>query len=59
MRRSLRSRRGTAYVEYFLLAAAMAAAVIGLMGRADSLIGPLTATFNGQMSRIAGGVAIP
>ena len=54
-----RMMAGTAYVEYFLLAAAMVAAVLGLMARAGSMLGPLNGSFNRQLNQLAGPVAIP
>ncbi len=50
------SRRGTAYVEYFLVATGMALATVWLVGRLGSAVGPYNTQFNSQMATIRGGV---
>ncbi len=58
---ALASCRGTAYVEYFILAAAMTVAAVWLWndGKYQGAVSALQGTFDDQMTKIKGSVPIP
>lgn len=58
--RALRSCSGTSYVEYFVVAAAVAVATMALVGNLDNIRQTIyVPEFNRQMDEIKGPVAVP